>query len=99
MPTVVLLGTLDTKGPEYTFVRDRIREFGLAKPKLVREKKLAATLPEDLLAAIEAELSDAAAWSDGGGKAAELGRRQAQLREQLEAAEASLLSLYEADAA
>jgi uncharacterized protein (UPF0261 family) len=29
MPTVVLVGTLDTKGAEYAFVRDRLREGGL----------------------------------------------------------------------
>ena len=29
MPTVVLLGTLDTKGAEYAFVRDRLREHGV----------------------------------------------------------------------
>ena len=28
MASVVLLGTLDTKGPEYEFLRDRIHEFG-----------------------------------------------------------------------
>ena len=28
MPTVVLLGTLDTKGSEYAFLRDRLRERG-----------------------------------------------------------------------
>lgn len=28
MASVVLLGTLDTKGPEYEFLRDRVREFG-----------------------------------------------------------------------
>ena len=28
-PTVVLLGTLDTKGPEHAFVRDRLREAGV----------------------------------------------------------------------
>jgi uncharacterized protein (UPF0261 family) len=28
MPSVVLLGTLDTKGPEYAFLRDRVREAG-----------------------------------------------------------------------
>jgi uncharacterized protein (UPF0261 family) len=28
MATVVLLGTLDTKGPEYAFLRDRVRSFG-----------------------------------------------------------------------
>ena len=29
MPTVVLLGTLDTKGREYAFLRDRVREHGV----------------------------------------------------------------------
>ena len=29
MATVVLLGTLDTKGDEYAFVRDRLREAGV----------------------------------------------------------------------
>ncbi|HEY1479713.1 MAG TPA: Tm-1-like ATP-binding domain-containing protein [Gaiellales bacterium] len=29
MPTVVLLGTLDTKGLEYAFLRDRVRERGV----------------------------------------------------------------------
>jgi uncharacterized protein (UPF0261 family) len=29
MPTVVLLGTLDTKGEEYAFLRDRLREHGV----------------------------------------------------------------------
>ncbi len=29
MGTVVLVGTLDTKGPEYGFVRDRLRELGV----------------------------------------------------------------------
>ncbi|HZC26372.1 MAG TPA: Tm-1-like ATP-binding domain-containing protein, partial [Actinopolymorphaceae bacterium] len=29
MATVVLLGTLDTKGPEYAFVRDRLVAAGL----------------------------------------------------------------------
>ena len=29
MPTVVLVGTLDTKGKEYAFLRDRVREHGV----------------------------------------------------------------------
>jgi len=29
MPTVVLVGTLDTKGSEYAFLRDRLREHGV----------------------------------------------------------------------
>src|SRR4051794_18975899 len=29
-PTVVLVGTLDTKGDEYAFLRDRLRQAGVA---------------------------------------------------------------------
>ena len=29
MPTVVLVGTLDTKGQEYAYLADRIRELGV----------------------------------------------------------------------
>ena len=29
MPTVVLIGTLDTKGHEYAYLRDRVREQGV----------------------------------------------------------------------
>ena len=29
MPTVVLVGTLDTKGREYAYLRDRLREQGV----------------------------------------------------------------------
>ena len=56
MPTVVLLGTLDTKGKEYDFLRDRVREHGvevvlvdagimgepLATPDVTREEVAAA---------------------------------------------------------
>ena len=56
MPTVVLVGTLDTKGKEYDFLRDRVREHGvdvllvdcgimaepLAVPDITREEVAAA---------------------------------------------------------
>ena len=56
MPTVVLLGTLDTKGKEYDFLADRVREHGvevvlvdagimgepLATPDITREEVAAA---------------------------------------------------------
>ena len=29
MPTVVLIGTLDTKGPEIGYLRDRLNKLGL----------------------------------------------------------------------
>ncbi|MFZ5635541.1 MAG: ABC-F family ATP-binding cassette domain-containing protein [Pseudomonadota bacterium] len=50
---------------------------------------------EARLAAIESELADPAAWTDGGKRAADLGREQQTLRAQLETAEAELLALYE----
>ncbi|GAA4794113.1 ABC-F family ATP-binding cassette domain-containing protein [Lysobacter hankyongensis] len=50
---------------------------------------------EARLAQIETELADPAAWTDGGKRAADLGREQQTLRAQLEAAEAELLALYE----
>ena len=56
MPTVVLVGTLDTKGQEYAYLADRIREHGvdvvlvdagivgepLATPDVTREEVAAA---------------------------------------------------------
>ncbi len=56
MPTVVLLGTLDTKGKEYDFLRDRVHDHGvevilidagimgepLAEPDVTREEVAAA---------------------------------------------------------
>jgi ATP-binding cassette subfamily F protein 3 len=50
---------------------------------------------EARLAQIETELADPAAWTDGGKRAADLGREQQTLRGQLESAEAELLALYE----
>jgi uncharacterized protein (UPF0261 family) len=49
-PTVVLLGTLDTKGPEHAYVRDRLRETGV-DVTLVDVGILAApTVPPDIRA-------------------------------------------------
>jgi uncharacterized protein (UPF0261 family) len=56
MPTVVLVGTLDTKGEEYDFLRDRVRDLGvdvilvdagimgepLAEPDITRQEVAAA---------------------------------------------------------
>ena len=50
---------------------------------------------EKRLAQIETELAAPSAYADGGKRAADLGREQQSLREQLEAAEAELLALYE----
>ena len=66
--------------------------------KLAKAEQRVAEL-EAGLAEIETALAEPDAYADGGAAAVELGREQAQLREQLEAAEAELLVLYEADAA
>jgi ATP-binding cassette subfamily F protein 3 len=50
---------------------------------------------EARLVQIETELADPAAWTDGGKRAADLGREQQTLRGQLEAAEMELLALYD----
>jgi uncharacterized protein (UPF0261 family) len=62
VPTVVLIGTLDTKGTEYAYLRDRIREHGvevvlvdagimepLAEPDIARTE-VAATVGADVAA-------------------------------------------------
>ena len=51
------------------------------------------------LTKLEAALASPALYADGGARAAELGKQQAELRVELDAAEAQLLSLYESDAA
>jgi ATP-binding cassette, subfamily F, member 3 len=62
--------------------------------KLAKVETRVAEL-EARLAAIEVELAKPDAYADGGKRAADLGREQQTLREQLEAAEAELLALYE----
>ena len=49
MASVVLLGTLDTKGPEYEFLRDRVRDFG-CEVILVDTGVLGAASPGDITA-------------------------------------------------
>ncbi|NZA28621.1 ATP-binding cassette domain-containing protein [Luteimonas sp. SJ-92] len=74
-----------------------------AKPKvnphrLARAEARVQELEADI-AALDAELADPAVYAAGNARAAELARRQGQLRESLAQAEAELLTLYEADAA
>ena len=61
--------------------------------KLARAEARVAEL-EGQLAAIEAELADPAVYSDGADRAAELAKRQAELRAALEEAEEALLEMY-----
>ena len=51
---------------------------------------------EKRIADIEGALAAPGAYADGGVRAAELGREQAELRTRLQAAEADLLALYDA---
>ncbi|MDH5822288.1 ATP-binding cassette domain-containing protein [Luteimonas sp. RD2P54] len=71
-----------------------------AKPKvnphrLARAEARVQELEAEI-AAVDAELADPAVYSAGSARAAELARRQGELRETLERAEAELLALYEA---
>ena len=62
--------------------------------KLAKAESQVAQI-EARLAQIEVELAAPGAYLDGGKRAADAGREQQTLREQLEAAEAELLALYE----
>ncbi len=66
--------------------------------KLAKAEARVAEL-ETELAGIESALVDPILYADGGARAAELGRRQGELHDALQAAEAELLQLYEANAA
>ena len=63
--------------------------------KLAKAEADVAAL-EAQLARIETQLADPALYADGGARAGELGREQANLRERLERAEMALLGLYDA---
>ena len=63
--------------------------------KLAKAEADVAAL-EAQLARIETQLADPALYADGGARAGELGREQANLRERLEQAEMALLGLYDA---
>ncbi len=77
------------------------RTTSATKPSKINPHKLAKaeTRVEALatrIAAIEQQLADPSLYADGGARAAGLGREQRALRDELEAAEAELLALYEA---
>ena len=63
--------------------------------KLAKAEARVAEL-ESRIAAIETELAAPALYADGGTRATQLGKQQAELRGQLELAELELLALYEA---
>ena len=84
MPTVVLVGTLDTKGKEYAFLRDRVREHGvdvllvdtgimgepLAQPDVSRE---------EVASAAGADVQALAAAGDRGAAVAAMARGAAEV--------------------
>jgi uncharacterized protein (UPF0261 family) len=75
MATVVLLGTLDTKGHEYAFVRDRLREAGvdvvLVDTGVLGEPLVAPDVPREEVA--RAAGADHAALRDAGDRGAAMG--------------------------
>ncbi len=93
MPTVVLLGTLDTKGKEYDFLADRVREHGvevvlvdagimgepLATPDITREE-VAAAAGADVRALAAAGDRGAAVETMAEGAAAVVSRLHAEGR-------------------
>jgi len=92
MATVVLLGTLDTKGAEYAFLRDRVREHGvdvllvdagihepLVEPDIGRDE-LARAAGADVTALAEAGDRGAAVAAMGAGAEAVVRRLYAEER-------------------
>jgi uncharacterized protein (UPF0261 family) len=88
MPTVVLLGTLDTKGVEYAYVRDRLTEAGVetvvVDAGILGEPTFPADVPrEQVAAAAGADLSGLAAARDRGAAVAAMARGAAEWVRQL----------------
>ena len=84
MTTVVLVGTLDTKGKEYAFLADRIREHG-AQVVLVDAGILGEPLAtpdvtrDDVAAAAGADADALAAAGDRGAAIAAMARGAAEI--------------------
>jgi uncharacterized protein (UPF0261 family) len=90
MPTVVLVGTLDTKGVEYAFLADRIREHGvdvvLVDAGIVGEPLTPPDVPrEEVAAAVDADVEALAAAGDRGAAVETMARGAAVVVERLHA--------------
>ncbi|WP_417472453.1 ABC-F family ATP-binding cassette domain-containing protein [Luteimonas mephitis] len=83
-------GAISAGTPAKTTRPAKVNPHKLAQAES-RVEALAAQLAE-----VESSLADPGAYADGGKRVAELGVRQAELRAQMEAAEAELLALYDA---
>jgi uncharacterized protein (UPF0261 family) len=71
MPTVVPIGTLDTKGPDYDFVRDRLRALGcdvvLVDAGVLGQPTVAVDITREEVARVaQADLADLVARNDRG---------------------------------
>jgi uncharacterized protein (UPF0261 family) len=90
VPTVVLVGTLDTKGREYAFLADRIREHGvdvvLVDAGIVGEPLATADVArEAVAAAVGADVAVLAAAGDRGVAVETMARGAAEIVTQLHA--------------
>jgi uncharacterized protein (UPF0261 family) len=89
VPTVVLLGTLDTKGVEYAFLRDRVREHGVEVLLVdvgVYEPQLEADVSrEEVARAAGADVNELAAAGDRGAAVAVMARGAAEVVRRLHA--------------
>jgi uncharacterized protein (UPF0261 family) len=90
MATVVLLGTLDTKGLEYGFLRDRVREHGvdvlLLDAGILGEPLTAPDVTRDEIAeAAGAELAELVAAGDRGAAITAMARGAAEVVRRLHA--------------
>ncbi|HWQ02269.1 MAG TPA: Tm-1-like ATP-binding domain-containing protein, partial [Gaiellaceae bacterium] len=87
MATVVLLGTLDTKGKEYEYLRDRLREQGvdvLVVDAGVFEPQIEPDITQDdVAAAAGADLGALRAAGDRGGAVEAMCRGSAEVAKRL----------------
>lgn len=88
MPTVVLVGTLDTKGREYAFLADRIREHGvdvvLVDAGIVGEPQVPPDIArEEVAAAVGADVAALAAAGDRGAAVDTMARGAAEVVKRL----------------
>src|SRR4051812_45072638 len=83
MATVVLLGTLDTKGREYDYLRDRLREHGVDVVLVdagVFEPQAEADVPrEEVATAADADVAALAEAGDRGAAVDAMGRGAAEV--------------------
>lgn len=88
MPTVLLSGTLDTKGAEYAFVRDRLRAAGVdvltIDTGILGEPAFVPDVPrEEVAKAAGVELADLVASGDRGGSVIAMSRGLARIIERM----------------